>query len=188
MYKKILAFLFVIDGVTSSINHRYDTDYIPFNKLSVKLYIDGLDNIESSYIDDDNELVLNFEDYRITMVTESCDVGFDSIDIDFINNYKIIDMYTIFPSTEQSKDRICKISTKLSCHDDNHPYIYKYEGDYRQYSIVTEGTCYKGLKYEISTMNNDTLLKKYILGIGYTSIFDSDNHQYSNKHRVRYDL
>ncbi|AOP31663.1 virulence protein [Skunkpox virus] len=185
---KIIAFLFVIDViVTSSSNYRHDTDYVPFNKLSVKLYIDGIDNIESSYIDDNNELVLNFEDYRVTMISESCDVGFDSIDIDFINNYKIIDMYTIFTSTDQREDRVCRISTKLSCHYDDQPYIHKYDGDDSQYSIVAEGTCYKGLKYEISTMNNDTLLSKYILGIGSTSMFDSDAH--SNKYRHdRYDL
>ncbi|WKF42661.1 Virulence protein, partial [Monkeypox virus] len=91
MYKKLITFLFVIGAVASYSNN----EYTPFNKLSVKLYIDGVDNIENSYTDDNNELVLNFKEYTISIITESCDVGFDSIDIDVINDYKIIDMYTI---------------------------------------------------------------------------------------------
>ncbi|AOP31874.1 virulence protein [Volepox virus] len=185
MYKKIISFLFVIDVIVTSSNYRHDANYVPFNRLSVKLYIDGVDNIESSYIDN-NELVLNFEDYRVTMSVESCDVGFDSIDIDFINNYKIIDMYTIFPSIYQLKDHVCRVSIKLSCHYDDQPYIHKYDGDDNQYSIVAEGTCYKGLKCEISTMNDDTLLSKFVLGIGSTNMFDSDMH--NKYHYDRYDL
>ncbi|WKF30856.1 Virulence protein, partial [Monkeypox virus] len=48
MYKKLITFLFVIGAVASYSNN----EYTPFNKLSVKLYIDGVDNIENSYTDD----------------------------------------------------------------------------------------------------------------------------------------
>ncbi|SNB58105.1 CPXV201 protein [Cowpox virus] len=182
MYKKLITFLFIIGTVASYSNN----EYTPFNKLSVKLYIDGVDNIKNSYTDDNNELVLNFKEYTISIITESCDVGFDSIDIDVIDDYKILDMYTIDSSTIQRRGHTCRISTKLSCHYDKHPYIHKYEGDERQYSITAEGKCYKGIKYEISMMKDDILLRQHTLKIGSTNIFD--RHGHSNTYYSKYDL
>ncbi|UPV00435.1 virulence, ER resident (Cop-B7R) [Cowpox virus] len=184
MYKKLITFLFVIGAITAS---YLNNEYTPFNKLSVKLYIDGVDNIENSYTDDDNnELVLIFKEYTVSIITESCDVGFDSIDIDVIDDYKILDMYTIDSSTIQRRGHTCKIFTKLSCHHDRYPYIHKYEGDERQYSITAEGKCYKGIKYEISMMNDDTLLRKHTLKIGSSNIFD--RHEHSNIYYSKYDF
>ncbi|AUL80655.1 21kDa precursor protein [Vaccinia virus] len=66
MYKKLRTFLFVIGALASYSKN----EYTPFNKLSVKLYIDGVDNLENPYTDDNNELVLNYKEYTISIFTE----------------------------------------------------------------------------------------------------------------------